>query len=68
VAIVASSVLFGLWHFPGSQDVLQVFVTALIGAIYATARFNVRDCSTFATGTAHSLHDLTLLLLASISV
>lgn len=66
-AIVVSSVLFGLWHFPGGQDVLQVFMTALIGAIYATARLKIRHCSTFATGTAHGLHDLTLLVLASIS-
>lgn len=66
-AIVVSSVLFGLWHFPGGQDVLQVLVTALIGAIYATAMLKVRHCTTLATGTAHGLHDVTLLLLASLS-
>ena len=66
-AIVVSSVLFGLWHLPGSHDVLQVIVTALIGATYATAMLKARHCSTLATGTAHGLHDFTLLLIASLS-
>jgi membrane protease YdiL (CAAX protease family) len=65
-AVVISSLIFGLWHFPANQDFLQVFVTALIGAIYATAMLKVRHCSTLATGTAHGLHDLTLLVLASL--
>ena len=67
LAVVVSSVLFGLWHYPGGQDVLQVIMTAAIGAIYATARLRVRHCSTLATGTAHGLHDLTLLTLASLT-
>jgi membrane protease YdiL (CAAX protease family) len=67
-SIVVSSVLFGLWHYPGGQDVLQVLVTALIGALYATARLTVRGCTTLATGTAHGLHDLALLTLASLSI
>ncbi len=66
-AIVVSSALFGLWHFPGGRDVLQVVVTALIGALYATALLKVRHCTTLATGTAHGLHDLALLIIASLS-
>jgi uncharacterized protein len=66
-AIVISSLLFGLWHFPGGHDVLQVIVTALIGAIYATALLKVRHCTTLATGMAHGLHDFILLLIASLS-
>ncbi|MDF2747228.1 MAG: Abortive infection protein [Propionibacteriaceae bacterium] len=64
-AVMVSSVLFGLWHFPGGQDFLQVITTAVIGAVYATARYKIRDCSTLATGTAHGVHDLTLLLVAT---
>jgi membrane protease YdiL (CAAX protease family) len=65
-AIVVSSVVFGLWHFPVGHDLLQVIMAAFIGAIYATARLKVPHCSTLATGTAHGLHDLTLLVLASL--
>lgn len=66
-AVVLSSVLFGLWHFPGGHDAVQVVMTTLIGAIYATALLKVRHCTTLATGTAHGLHDLTLLLIASLA-
>ncbi|AMM31699.1 Abortive infection protein [Sinomonas atrocyanea] len=66
-AVVASSALFGLWHFPGAQDVLQVIMTALIGAVYATAVLTIRHCTTLATGLGHGLHDLALLTLATMS-
>lgn len=66
-AVALSSVLFGLWHYPGGQDVLQVGVTMLFGALWGTARIRIRHCSTFATGTAHGLHDLALLVLASLT-
>ncbi|WP_229231655.1 CPBP family intramembrane glutamic endopeptidase [Sinomonas cyclohexanicum] len=65
-AVVVSSALFGLWHFPGSQDFLQVIMTALIGALYASAILTVRHCTTLATGLAHGLHDVTLLTLATL--
>jgi membrane protease YdiL (CAAX protease family) len=66
-AVLLSSLLFGLWHFPGGHDVAQVLVTALIGAVYATALLKIRHCTTLATGTAHGLHDFALLLIASLS-
>jgi uncharacterized protein len=66
-AVVVSSALFGLWHFPGGHSIVQVVVTAFIGAIYATARLKVRHCSTLATGIAHGSHDLALLVLATLS-
>jgi membrane protease YdiL (CAAX protease family) len=66
-AVVVSSALFGLWHFPGGHSLVQVVVTGFIGAIYATARLKVRHCSTLATGIAHGSHDLVLLVLATLS-
>ncbi|MDQ0663553.1 membrane protease YdiL (CAAX protease family) [Arthrobacter ulcerisalmonis] len=64
-AILLSSALFGLWHYPGGQDVLQVVMTTFFGALWGTARVRIRHCSTLATGTAHGLHDLSLLILAT---
>ena len=66
-AVALSSVLFGLWHYPGGQDVLQVGVTMLLGALWGTARVRIRHCSTLATGTAHGLHDLALLIFATLT-
>lgn len=63
-AVVVSSVLFGLWHYPAGQDILKVIMTAGVGAIYAVARLKIRDCSTAATGLAHGLHDSTILVLS----
>jgi len=63
-AVVLSSVLFGLWHYPAGQDILKVIVTAGLGAFYATARLKIRDCSTMATGVAHGLHDSIILVLS----
>ena len=66
-AVALSSALFGLWHYPGGQDVLQVGVTMLLGALWGTARVRIRQCSTLATGTAHGLHDLALLIFATLT-
>ena len=63
-AVVLSSALFGLWHYPAGQDILKVIVTAGLGAFYATARLKIRDCSTLATGVAHGLHDSVILVLS----
>ncbi|UKA69993.1 CPBP family intramembrane glutamic endopeptidase [Arthrobacter sp. FW306-06-A] len=66
-AVLLSSALFGLWHYPGGQDVLQVLVTMLFGVLWSAARMKIRHCSTFATGTAHGLHDLALLVIATLT-
>lgn len=65
-AVVISSVIFGIWHFPGGQDFVQVIVTALIGAIYATSKLKIKNCSTLSLGIAHGLHDAYILVLSCI--
>lgn len=61
--IIASSVLFGLWHYPAGQDVLQVIATAAIGLVYAVARSKIKHCSTLATGLAHGLHGTAIVVM-----
>jgi membrane protease YdiL (CAAX protease family) len=56
-AVLLSSLLFGLFHYPNGHNWAQVLVTTLIGLIYATARWKMKDCSTLSTGLAHGLHD-----------
>jgi len=63
--IVWSSVVFGLWHFPGGQDFMQVIITAAIGALYAFSMRKFRNCTTLSVGIAHGLHDVFILILSS---
>lgn len=65
-AVVISSILFGLWHYPIGQNIMQVIMTAGIGLIYGFARLKVKDCSVLATGIAHGLHDSVILVLSYI--
>ena len=62
--IIVSSMLFGLWHYPVGQDLFQVVGTALLGLLYALARYRLKQCSTLATGIAHGLHNTVILVIA----
>lgn len=64
--IFVSSMLFGLWHYPVGGDLLQVVGAALLGLLYALARYRIKRCSTLATGLAHGLHDTAILVIARI--
>ena len=65
-AVVVSSILFGLWHYPNGQNIMQVLVTCCLGLLYGFARLKVKDCSTLATGVAHGLHDAVIVILSYI--
>ena len=65
-AVALSAILFGLWHYPNGQDILQVIVTAGLGFFYGLARLKIRGCSTLATGLAHGLHDAAIIALGFI--
>lgn len=64
LTVVISSILFGLWHYPNGQNIMQVIVVSGLGLIYGFARLKVKDCSTLATGVAHGLHDSVILVLS----
>jgi membrane protease YdiL (CAAX protease family) len=57
IALIASSLLFGLWHFPNGFDLAKVAVTTVIGLIYGFGRYKIRDCSVYSLSVAHGLHD-----------
>jgi len=67
-AVVISSILFGLWHYPNGQNIMQVLMVSGLGLIYGFARMKVKDCSTLATGIAHGLHDAVIIILSYILV
>lgn len=66
LVVIISSVLFGLWHYPLGQNILQVLMTSIIGLILGFSRLKIRDCSTLSVGIAHGLHDTFIFILSCI--
>lgn len=65
-SVILSSATFGLWHFPGGQDFLQVILTALLGAYYGFSYYRVKDCSVMSLAMAHGLYDIFIMVLGRI--
>ena len=63
-AIIVSSVLFGLFHI-FSGNLIQVFMTAMIGFIYCLYREKVKDCTLLTLIIAHGLYDGMIVLWVS---
>jgi membrane protease YdiL (CAAX protease family) len=63
MSVVLSSVIFGLWHFPGGQDFIQVFITAILGAFYGVSLHKVKDCSVLSLIFAHGLYNIYIIFL-----
>lgn len=56
VPIITTSVLFGIFHlFSGS--VMQMIMTAFIGAFFCICRSKVKNCSTLSLIFAHGIYD-----------
>lgn len=66
MSVVLSSVIFGLWHFPGGRDFIQVFVTASLGAFYGTCYYKVNNCSVLSLAIAHGLYNIYIIFLGII--
>jgi uncharacterized protein len=63
-AVVIPALMFGIWHFPNSQDFLQVILTALIGLLFGLVRLKIKNASTLSVGISHGLHDVYILILS----
>ena len=65
VAIIISSVLFGLFHiFNG--NIIQVFMTAFIGFLYCIFREKIKGCTLLSLIIAHGVYDALIVLWVSI--
>lgn len=56
VAIICSSVLFGASHLLGG-NLVQMFVTAFLGAIFCLCKLKVKNCTTLSLIIAHGIYD-----------
>ena len=67
VPIIVSSVLFGLFHMFGG-NVLQIFMTALIGILFCFLRLKIKNCSTLSLIICHGVYDAMITLWASLLI
>ena len=65
IAIIASSMLFGLFHL-FSGNIIQMLMTACIGVFFCFCRLKVKNCSTLSLIIAHGVYDALITVLASI--
>lgn len=63
-AVIISSIVFGLWHYPHSQNILQVIVTTMMGLLYGFARYKIKDCSLLSVSVGHGLQDAVIIVLS----
>jgi len=67
IAILVSSALFGLFHiFAG--NIIQVFITALIGLLFCFLRLKIKKCSTLSLIICHGVYDAMITVWASLLI
>lgn len=65
LAVIFSSVLFGLFHIMGGS-IVQMIITGLIGALLCFFRLKIRNCTTLSIIIAHGVYDALITLFASL--
>ena len=63
-AIIGSSVLFGVFHL-FSGNIVQMIMTACLGAIFCFCRLKVKNCSTLSLMIGHGVYDALITVWAS---
>lgn len=64
IAVIISSILFGVWHYSISHNIMQVLMTSILGGIYGFARIKIKNCTTLSVGLAHGFHDALIIILS----
>lgn len=65
VAILGSSVLFGLFHLASGNGV-QLIVTTLFGVLFCVLRLKIKGCTTLSLIVAHGVYDALISVWASL--
>lgn len=65
IAIIGSSILFGAFHL-FSGNIIQMLMTAFIGAFFCFCRLKVKNCSTLSLIIGHGIYDALITVFASI--
>lgn len=65
IAIISSSVLFGIFHL-FSGNIVQMIMTACIGAFWCFCRLKIKNCSLVSLIIAHGVYDALITVWASV--
>ena len=65
ISLIVSSVLFGLLHIFGGS-IIQILITALIGALLCFCRLKIKNCSLLSLIIAHGIYDFLIVFWASV--
>ena len=65
VAVVGSSVLFGLFHIFGG-NVLQIILTGCMGAVWCLMRLKIKNLSTTSLIIGHGVYDWLITLMSAL--
>ena len=64
-AVIVSSVLFGLFHI-FSGNIVQMIMTALLGALWCLCRLKIKNCTLLSLIIAHGIYDALITVWASV--
>ena len=64
IAVIISSVFFGVFHF-FSGNLVQMVMTACIGAVFCFCRLKIKNCSTLSLIIGHGVYDALITVFAS---
>lgn len=65
IAVIVSSVFFGVFHL-FSGNLVQMLMTAFIGAFFCVCRLKIKNCSTLALIIGHGVYDALITVFASV--
>ena len=62
-AVLISSILFGLYHYPTNHDIIQVISATIFGIVFAIFKLKIKKCELISLAIAHGLNDAFIILL-----
>lgn len=65
IALIGSSVLFGAFHL-FSGNIIQMVMTACIGAFFCVCRLKIKNCTTLSLIIAHGVYDALITVFSSV--
>ena len=65
IAVIISSVLFGVFHL-FSGNLVQMLMTAFMGAFFCFCRLKIKNCSTLSLIIGHGVYDALITVFASV--
>ena len=62
-AVLISSILFGLYHYPTNHSVQQVITATIFGIIFSMCKLKIKNCGLISLAIAHGLNDAFIIFL-----